>query len=332
MDDLIPSDLAVRFYPVRHHDTNSGRIQIARAPGPSITATRMFTDNAALTQQLLGQLLVLQPSTAVTTCLVPELQQLVDAGAFPGSNKRLYDDEDGVSQELLDRGLVQKCAPGQWQLTVAGVQQLDQTLWLEPTGKVFTPRAVKVDDLSQLECQLELERRGWQMNNLEDNRQGAFAPFKGGSKVWYTDKSGAFFITYARCLLKWDELRADHVESIFHGQISAYYQALLQCSPDKRPSVVPWKPATFYRDLMTGNCEGAEPSRAVELIDDFSIEREGKVQNSSGMVGGGKVGVLPPPDSDCAKDAQPAPSRGQAQLPKAKPAPKQAAPQICDVR
>ena len=82
MDDLIPSDLAVRFYPVRHHDTNSGRIQIARAPaGPSITATRMFTDNAALTQQLLGQLLVLQPSTAVTTCLVPELQQLVDAGA-----------------------------------------------------------------------------------------------------------------------------------------------------------------------------------------------------------------------------------------------------------
>ena len=245
MDDLILSDLAVRFYPVRHHDTNSGRIQIARAPGPSITATRMFTDNAALTQQLLGQLLVLQPSTAVTTCLVPELQQLVDAGAFPGSNKRLYDDEDGVSQELLDRGLVQKCAPGQWQLTVAGVQQLDQTLWLEPTGKVFTPRAVKVDDLSQLECQLELERRGWQMNNLEDNRQGAFAPFKGGSEVWYTDKSGAFFITYARCLLKWDELRADHVERMFHGQISAYYQALLQCSPDKRPSVVPWKPSSM---------------------------------------------------------------------------------------
>ena len=101
---------------------------------------------------------------------------------FPGSNKRLYDDEDGVSQELLDRGLVQKCAPGQWQLTVAGVQQLDQTLWLEPTGKVLTPRAVKVDDLSQLECQLELERRGWQMNNLEDNRQSAFAPFKGEAR------------------------------------------------------------------------------------------------------------------------------------------------------
>lgn len=144
---------------------------------------------------------------------------------------------------------------GHWALTPRAVDGfIEHSMWLYVPGPVFAPRSqVSLESCTQLELQLLMGQNGWTQLCLTDHQSAARDPMKSGdgSKHWFADRNGRFFSSYLVCLLKSEELFSAGLLALHHGQIEAYYNAVLsaferaQSGGDKGllQSIAPWKPA-----------------------------------------------------------------------------------------
>ena len=62
-----------------------------------------------------------------------------------------------------------------------------------------------------------------------------------------------------------DELFARGCEGIFHGQMAAYYKALVNVKPEKVKAILPGKSAAWYRQQWQ-DCKPAEVSSGLLLL------------------------------------------------------------------
>lgn len=171
----------------------------------------------------------------------------------------------GTLQSLERDGLVtcNGLSDGEWRLTSDAIEQhVEHSIWLSTpvignvNGKVFTPRNdLPLDQCSQLDLQMLMDQNGWKQLSLTSDRKEAFEPYKCGDsrKVWFSDRNGRFFSNYLICLLKAEKLIEGELNGVYHGQIDAYYAAILGAL-DRGVSLAnihPWRPALWLHDMMS---------------------------------------------------------------------------------
>ena len=112
-----------------------------------------------------------------------------------------------------------------------------------------------LEDLTQLELEFAMTENEWELKPLQSSSDLARIPDKrGGRKLWFQGANGAFFSAYLICLLSAEKLFDAGITAVYHGQIAAYYLALLALQARAEKSshpvaiqVLPFKPAVYYR-------------------------------------------------------------------------------------
>ena len=155
-------------------------------------------------------------------------------------------------KRLEAAGLVQSegLGEGEWLLTSKAMHEyIEHSFWLSVPGQVFTIRPnVKLEDYTQLELQVAMQLHGWVHFCLGENDKLAREPHQpDGTKRWFSGQNGRFFSSYLMCLLKSEQLFAKGLQSLWHGQIDAYYTTLLTVldndnNPVPLQDIPPWKP------------------------------------------------------------------------------------------
>ena len=158
---------------------------------------------------------------------------------------------------LANDGLVteQGLEEGQWLLTQDALDTfLDHSVWLSVpgSGQVFAPRpGISLEDCTQLELEMSLNEAGWVQMSLCDHQTAAREPLKQDhiQKMWYSDRNGRYFSNYLICLLRCEKLFEAGLTALYHGQIDAYYSAILAAlaagNHRALQSIVPYKPDTW---------------------------------------------------------------------------------------
>ena len=119
-----------------------------------------------------------------------------------------------------------------------------------------------------------LHKEGWKADH---GRSGGPPYVGGGEKVFYVRKKATTVNTsYLHALLRADELTA-LTAPVHHGQINAYYQALLHFLDSGGPAsgldlqqLQPGQPAKFYKAFIAGTSLEALQAARVETITDHS--------------------------------------------------------------
>jgi len=168
-------------------------------------------------------------------------------------------DEDTVAcmKGLENDGLVtgKGLDEGQWSLTHDAVDTfLDHSVWLitPGSGQVFAPRpGISLENCTQIELEMKLNEAGWVQMSLYDHQAHARQPLTQDriDKIWYSDRNGRYFSNYLICLLRCEQLFEAGLTALYHGQIDAYYSAILSALDAGRgvalQSIAPYKPVTW---------------------------------------------------------------------------------------
>ena len=194
---------------------------------------------------------------------------------------------------------MREASEGCWHLTRKAEQNvLEESLWLETPLRFFADRPeLPALECSKLECKLRLENAGWLQETLSEAAREPFEP--GGTKVWYADQRGNFFLKYTQCLLLSEELFSCGVTAIHHGQKDAYYNSLLTLPDERKSEVLPFQNAKHYKGLL--DARGTNTSAApLAIADDdgarvarASRRRPLAIEAPSGVADAHVVEVLP---------------------------------------
>lgn len=171
------------------------------------------------------------------------------------------DDTIACMTELMHKGFMsaEGLDPGQWRLTSEAVDEfIEHPVWLSvPSsgqGQVFAPRkGLALDECTQLELALLLNQDGWTQMSLHDHEASARVPLTPGhtQQTWYCDRHGRYFSNYLVCLIKAQQLFQAGLKELHHGQIEAYYSALLAAlaagASATLSSLTPWKPVPWTK-------------------------------------------------------------------------------------
>lgn len=130
-------------------------------------------------------------------------------------------------------------------------------------GKLVTfrlhPKPTDFGALVFFEAMLELACQGW--SHVPRKSSKNTFPYKmGEAKIWYFgDNSG---VHYLHTLLLAENLFKLGLESIFHGQPSAYYKTLvfmMKNHPSRLNEVLPNQPLAYYKLLRKSERKGGPP-------------------------------------------------------------------------
>ena len=252
-----------------------GKTSVAVLSG--LAAGDLSSLQSTFTQHSLGEVMYSLKDFVPLSCpsCVPEITQLVRAGAFPSSGK--HSDVALVRgcmpvawKELLDRDLatVREGRPGFQEvvLSEAGVKALEVITTLAEPRLVCEPRGLPLTESSCYELMKQLEHDGWAWSVLpekpEQRRQLCYRA--GDTKTWYCP-AGAL----------------PH---------KLYLVALLECARLELEMVPHWTaaPARYYSRLLDGKSVPAtlrQPVRALLNVDVDDAEvrlHEGALPASEG--------------------------------------------------
>ena len=201
---------------------------------------------------------------------------------------------------------------------------LEDSLWLVTPVRFFQDRPEDPAlQCSKYECKQRLENLGWTCETLSDKARAPYTP--GSAKIWFVDRRGNFFVSYARCLLMAEELFNAGLGSLHHGQLGSYYDCVLEIADGRKSEVRPYQKAATYKALLAGiDVPTAEPEAVLCLADedgalaDSSSEPARPAAVADGPSPAGPA-VLPPPDDNPRLRRPPATGEERAQHARQKP-------------
>jgi hypothetical protein len=143
------------------------------------------------------------------------------------------------------------------------------------------PGAGALEQWSRMQLLLALDTAGWTRTEVP-NPKKVDPHIRGGTKTYYMkpDGDGGVFAVYLRCLLNVDTLFAKGLQSLFHGQIKAYYNAVEGLSFEylRVHGLPPNKSVKFYNAVLKGL---ALP----DVVEDDGFGLPGGVSSSEGEEG-----------------------------------------------
>ena len=237
------------------------------------------------------------------------VMELAHAGAFAsnGSKYGYWLPNSKELTELIQDGFVsQSNSHHLVELTDRSQDLLVPVLSLKQKAKLNKYfRTQQIDDMSTLELIATLRGLGWDSVSKAPGSRIAPCTQKRCRKAWFCTVASSKVVSkwYLICCAEVGSLFESGLEELHHMQPDAYYKAIqfFKSDSDKLKKVVPYKPATFYFELMgQKQHRNGEPSKEVDEDNDFVsvLERIANQQDEDDRLQQDEIIQLDRPDQE----------------------------------